>query len=321
MLVPSHNLFQGFSQNIKRMIKLRNLFKQDASPVVISFMSNQNILVILSALGLKKKVIICEHTDPKKYKIGRLWGVLRLLTYSLSDTLVVLSEEIKEWFKTRVTCPVVIIPNAVNVPVNLGKADDLGMKLLLPLQSRFVMAMGRFVEGKGFDLLLNAWSLIHERHSDWRLVILGDGILRPELEQLCLQLGVSASVSLPGIVKDPFEYLGQGDLFVLPSRFEGFPNALIEAMSCGLPVVAANCTGAISDIVRDGVDGLLVPVEDIPALSQAMERLMADEPLRKKMAGQAPDVTNRYGVKKVMEMWEKLIDEIMTSSKNKSILN
>ena len=167
--------------------------------------------------------------------------------------------------------------------------------------------MGRIDRFKGYDLLLKGFQSIHANHPDWYLVILGDGESRTEMEALSDQLGIRDRVFFLGLVKEPLPILSQCNLFVLASRYEGLPNVLLEAMSCGLPVVSTNCTGSIAEIVSDEVDGLLVPVEDIPALASAMDQIMEDGGLRRVMAQSAIHIVDRYGIEKIMNMWNTLI--------------
>jgi glycosyltransferase involved in cell wall biosynthesis len=152
------------------------------------------------------------------------------------------------------------------------------------IQGPIVVSMGRFTRQKGFDILLKAFStLAAAGQSDWNLIILGDGELRGELEQLVEDLGLSSRVIMPGRVKDPFSVLRHADLFVMSSRFEGFPMAHGEAMLCGLPVVATDCPSGPSELIRDGVDGILVENENQLQLEEAMQKLMSNAVLRRKM--------------------------------------
>ena len=116
-------------------------------------------------------------------------------------------------------------------------------------------------------------------------------------------------MNLPGWVGNPHTFLNQADVFVLSSRIEAFPMALTEAMVCGLPVIATECGSGIREIVRENLDGLIVPAEDVPSLAAAMNRLMSDEDIRGRMAGRASEVRARFGLEKVMGMWEGLLEE------------
>ena len=132
-----------------------------------------------------------------------------------------------------------------------------------------IVGIGRFVHQKGFDLLMEAFARVHSQRPS-RLVLFGYGPLRAELENRIEQLGLQAHVSLPGITAHPYAVLSRADLFVLPSRWEGMPAVLIEALAAGCPVVAADCPGGVAEVIRDGNLGGLVPTDDVPALANAM---------------------------------------------------
>jgi glycosyltransferase involved in cell wall biosynthesis len=170
--------------------------------------------------------------------------------------------------------------------------------------------MGRLGEEKGFDLLIEAFALLRHRFPQLSLVILGEGSGRSELERLIAARGLQSAVYMPGTVEQPHAILQQAGIFVLPSRFEGFPNALCEAMACGLPVVAADCRCGPREIIRNDVDGLLVPVGDIEALAGAMQRLMLDRSLQERLAAQAPSVVDRFSMARVTALWDQVLNDV-----------
>jgi glycosyltransferase involved in cell wall biosynthesis len=179
-----------------------------------------------------------------------------------------------------------------------------------PRPRRTLIALGRFGPEKGFDLLIDAFSRIAERHPWWDLWIWGDGPLRTELERQRDRLGLADRVFLPGRTSTPHEELRKADLFAMSSRREGFPMALGEAMACGLPAVSSDCPSGPRQIIRPDVDGLLVPPEDAQALASALSAVMGDDALRARLASRAPEVLERFGLEQIMARWEALLSEI-----------
>jgi len=202
----------------------------------------------------------------------------------------------------------VVIPNAVYAP-SLTEEPKRAAGA-----TKTAYAMGRLEHQKGFDILLRAFAAVKDKQSDWELTILGEGPLRADLERLIRELGLSGRAHLPGWVPNPARLLNDGDLFVLSSRFEGFPNSLCEAMACGIPVISTDCPTGPDGIVRHEVDGILVPTEDVEALSAAMDRLMSNEEERRELARRAPEILERFAPDKVMGLWEDLLDRVIERS-------
>ena len=169
-----------------------------------------------------------------------------------------------------------------------------------------IVAAGRFSREKGFDVLIEAFGLLASRHPDWTLTILGDGSERRALEAAIDRFGLRGRICLPGLVSRPAAVLRQAELFVCPSRVEGFPNALCEAMACGLAVIATATDGSLA-ILRHNQNGLLVPRDDHRALAAAMERLMTDGDLRSRLGQRAAEVTSRFALERILPQWEALL--------------
>jgi glycosyltransferase involved in cell wall biosynthesis len=166
-------------------------------------------------------------------------------------------------------------------------------------------------EEKSVDRLLDAFSSIAPAHPLWDLVVLGEGPLRAALEAQVQKLGLQGRVGLPGRVGNVGDWYARADLYVLSSRVEGFPNTLGEAMAHGCAAVSYDCDTGPRDIIRDGVDGLLVrPVGDVRALAAALGALMADDAQRARMGKQAVDVRERYSMKTVLAKWDALFAEV-----------
>ena len=201
------------------------------------------------------------------------------------------------------------IPNFIHVPCS----PATGIKR--NSERHLLIAMGRLVHQKGFDLLLQAFAQIAGRHPQWTLTILGEGPLRSELQSQTEALHLQERVHFTGAVANPFPMLRAADLFVFPSRFEGFGMALAEAMACGLPAVSFDCPEGPAEIIRDGIDGILVPPEDVGALAKALDRLMDDTQERQRLAERAPDVLERFSRDRILLVWQELFDKLLSGDR------
>jgi glycosyltransferase involved in cell wall biosynthesis len=300
-------------RNLRLVRALRNAIRDSEPHAVISFMDISNILALLAAGGLDTRVIVTEHVHPAYHYIGWHWQMLRRLVYRRADALVCVSRPLLDWFQSKIRARGFVVPN----PVDPGP-------LLMPAgeshngyeTGHLIVGMGRLVEQKGFDLLLEAFSRVAARHSSWSLKILGDGPLRDQLEAQAQRLNLTIRVEFTGALADPFCVLRAADLFVFPSRFEGFGNALCEAMACGVPAISFDCPSGPSEIVRNGVDGLLVPAEDVTALAAAMDHLMSDPHKRARLAARAPEVTERFGLTRVLSLWDQVFTDLLRRVSN-----
>jgi GalNAc-alpha-(1->4)-GalNAc-alpha-(1->3)-diNAcBac-PP-undecaprenol alpha-1,4-N-acetyl-D-galactosaminyltransferase len=272
--------------------------------VVISFMNAVNVYAIVACAGLKMPTIVCEHIYPGSTDANKIWQLLMKWTYRYADLVTVLTQNALPFYPARRGYRTIVMPNPVTTPAPVGAMAQL-------LSAPSAIAIGRLHPQKGFDLLLRAFARLQSKYPDWQLTILGEGPMRSELEKLRSQLQLDDRVHFPGLVTNVREYLAQADLFVMPSRFEGFPMALCEAMACGLPVLAADCLSGPRDIVEDGVDGVLVAPEDVDALTAQLDALMSDPSRRKQLALNAPHILDRFGVDRVMALWQDAIDSVI----------
>jgi glycosyltransferase involved in cell wall biosynthesis len=304
-------MLHGLLQNVHRISALRSALRSVAPEAIISLIERTNVLTLLATRGLAVPVLICERIDPRAHGVQMVWAALRRLTYSWADALVVQTNSVLSWAGRELGARrVLAIPNPVPHPAT-SVCDSVPT-----ISGSLVVAMGRLVRQKGFDMLLRAAATALPRHSDWSLVILGDGPERGHLERLIIELGLRERVTLPGWQAQPGKILRHAHLFVLSSRYEGFPNALCEAMASGVAVVSFACPSGPDEIIRDGVDGILVAPGDVAALASAMDELMADAKKRQAMGRRATEITQRYSEDRIMQMWDQLIDEVIKRRRN-----
>jgi len=205
-----------------------------------------------------------------------------------------------------------VIPNPVLPPEWVEFAPR---KVAPGKPSRTLIGIGSLRPVKGFDRLIDAFSRIASKHPEWNLVIYGEGPCRQKLERQVSRLGLTQRVQLPGVTRDSHERLRDADLFVLCSRNEGFPNALAEAMACGLPVISFDCNSGPRELIRDGIDGVLVADDDIGGLASQVDRLMGDPTERERLAGAAPEVLKRFSSESVLALWENAVKEAVAPTR------
>lgn len=307
LLMMAGGPLEAMRNNLLRVWRVRRALVRFGPDVVISFIEKTNILALLACIGLRVPVIVSERADPREKPVEPVWNRLRAWTYGRADAIVVQSAALRSWAE-QFSGPrtVHVIPNPVR---SLVGSEEGGGKIFAK-QEKLVIAMGRLTHQKGFDVLISAFARCLERQPEWRLIILGEGEERPHLETQVAALGIADRVSLPGVVRNPERKLRQAEFFVLSSRWEGFPNALLEAMACGLPVVATDCPTGPADIIRDGVDGLLAPPNDAVALAHVMEQVMTDRSLRLQLGSNASTVHSRFSEVAIMRNWEMIVASI-----------
>jgi glycosyltransferase involved in cell wall biosynthesis len=219
------------------------------------------------------------------------------------DRIVVLTQEDKErnWSGWN---SVSVIPNLVHLSSSHAS-----------LESNKIIAAGRLVYQKDYSSLIRAFALVAKRFPQWSLDIFGEGDERENLSTLIISLGLSEVVHLKGLCSKIQETMSGYSIFALSSRFEGFPLALVEALSSGLPVVSYACPCGPRDIIRDGVDGFIVPPEDEATMAERICQLIEDETLRRKMGASALERAKEFSLGKVIPMWTSLFNELIENKK------
>lgn len=307
----SENLFVGLLQNLRRVSALRRVLREIQPSIALGMTTAANVLLALAAWGLSTVCAIgSERIHPPQCPVGPLWEGLRRLSYGRLAAVTALTSESADWLNAHTGARrVPVIPNAALWPLPMH-APRIIPESLCQSERLIVLAVGRASEQKQFGLLLEVFHSLANQHPNWDLVILGEGPQRPALRAQVRAAGLEKRIFLPGRVGNVGEWYKRADLYVMSSRFEGFPNTLVEAMAYGMPAVSFDCDTGPRDIIRHGIDGLLVPPGDVAGLTAALDRLMGDAALRKQFAERAVEVRERFSMERIAGMWEELFEEI-----------
>ncbi|HEY2734777.1 MAG TPA: glycosyltransferase, partial [Polyangiales bacterium] len=179
----------------------------------------------------------------------------------------------------------------------------------LAISGPFIVGVGRLERQKGFDVLLRAFAASPARHTH-RLVLIGEGSEDDALRALAKQLGIASRLIMAGWLDNPWAVMRRAELFVLPSRWEGFGNVVIEAMASGVPVVVSDCSYGPKEIVRAEIDGLVVNTDDVDATSAALSRMLAEPSLRQRFAAAASGRARQFDVPRIVEQYQRLFSEL-----------
>lgn len=305
----SKNLVEGFLGNLKRISAVKRSLNEYKPDIIMGVMTTANILLGLAYSGDKKKIIATEHIYPPNMPLGFLWEGLRKIVYPRLGCVVMLTSEGLVWLNKKIPgANGMVMPNPIVYP--LAKLEpNLVPSEVVVAGRNIVVSVGRLEHQKGFDYLIDAFCLVAKKNSNWDLYILGDGSLRSDLNSMIQSKGMENRIFLLGRVGNVGDWYECADVCVMSSRFEGFPNTLGEAMSYGCPVVSYDCDTGPRDIIRDGLDGILVnPVGDVKKLSEAINCIILDKNKRTLIGRNAISVRERYSIDNLASSWIKLFN-------------
>ncbi|MBR2515248.1 MAG: glycosyltransferase family 4 protein [Halomonas sp.] len=306
-----------FFYNIKRVRSLRKIINLEKADVVIGMMTMCSVLSIVSCFGLSTHSITAERNYPGRKPAIKPWGLLRRVFYLFADAHIVQSIKTAAWLKKNTGAHnTFIIPNAVSWPL-ANFSPIISPQSLVDVNTKLILAIGTKPYQKGFDLLLEAFALVTDRPCDWKLAIIGLDITYTDnddvnaLLALASRLGISQNIIWPGRIGNVGDWYERADMFVLSSRYEGFPNVLLEAMAAGCPSVAFDCDTGPRDIIRHGENGLLVENERSDKLAGAMLSIIENKSLRERLSTSAVDVRVDFAEDKIFSEWERVINEVL----------
>ena len=292
--------------------RLSQVLKEIRADIVVSMFCN-DVSFLPKIQDGSRKVLEVHFSRFKRLQYGRkgLWALADrwrsrtdLKHVRAFDKFVVLTEEDKGYWGN--------LPNMVVIPNSVAMHADAPA----PLTGKTVIAVGRYSYQKALDRLVDAWKIVMDRigpDSGWRLRLVGDGETRPDLEAQIARLGLQDNIRFGKVEKDMASVYQGASILALSSRYEGLPMVLLEAETFGVPCVSFACKCGPKDVIRDGENGLLVPEGDIPALAEALLKVIQDPDLLVRMGAAAYQDAVRWRPEQIMQQWNSLFESILSS--------
>lgn len=298
---------------IKRISNLRRVIISEKPDMVISFLKNNNYRALISNIGTGIPGIVAVRIDPKAEYNNLADKILIPLLYPLADGAVFQTEEQKEFFPKGIQKRSEIILNPVHNKYVVAELPEEKEKV--------VVQSGRLVGFKNQKMLVKAFVKVHQKHPDYSLKFYGrdahDGT-KEILEKLILENDASDYIKLMGASDELEKELPKAEIAAFSSFYEGLPNALIEAMVLGMPVVATDCPcGGPRTLITHEENGLLIPVDDEEAMVKSLCRLIEDKEFAKKLGEQARNLKDRVNEDATVEQWKRYIEKVISNKKSK----
>jgi len=297
----SKNKWIGLLANINRILKLRKQLIAIKPKKILSFLCATNILTLLAARKLNIQLVISERNDPARQSFGYIWNLLRKKYYRQADIVTANTRKAIETLSDYVP------RNKLRWVQN--PIAELVVDNPITFASPTILAVGRLHYQKAYDILLEAFAKFHTNNPEWRLAIIGEGDLRETLKIQTKYLSIVPYVTWYGRISNPFPYYFASQMFVMPSRHEGMPNALLEAISCDLPIIISDALPGPLEYIENDISGLVVPVEDVAALAQALSCLANDKNLRERLAAAAKEKLSVHRIDQVIDVWDSMLNE------------
>lgn len=286
-----------------RTLKLRRIIKDINPDIVVSFIGKSNLRTIAATRGTGIPAVVSVRSNPER-EIGRGWKrLLTFLLFGMVEGVVVQTTEAKAFFPRYIQRKTVILQNSLNPefirPAYRGE------------RQKEIVSVGRIDTNKNQKMLIEAFAKISEEFPEWKVVLYGDGIVRKDLENNVSELGLSDRIIFKGVQHKIASQIERASVFVLSSKQEGMPNALIEAMSLGLAVISTDCPcGGPRDLIDSGKNGILIPVDNTDALAEALKYLLKNKEMRELLGRNALLIKDNLKPDKINGEWESFLQSV-----------
>lgn len=287
-----------------RCAYLRDIWVREKPDVILSFLNSCNNMALFTSRGLGIPVVVSVRAVPALEYDSAKTRIPAFLLFGQAAGVVLQTKQARDFFPKRIQKKSVILPNPIN-PAFLRPRYERP-------REKMIVCVGRMDANKDQELLLRAFAGCKEKYPDFTLHFYGTGEDEERLRGLAGDLGIGGQTVFHGTVSDIPDRIERAQIFVLPSRTEGMPNALMEAMSLGLACISTDCPcGGPRELIRDGENGFLVPVDDVPAMTKKLLLLMGDPVLCEKLGESARKVRDRCAPEQVNRAWEDYLLSVL----------
>jgi GalNAc-alpha-(1->4)-GalNAc-alpha-(1->3)-diNAcBac-PP-undecaprenol alpha-1,4-N-acetyl-D-galactosaminyltransferase len=291
--------FQSLKLNILLTKRIYKILKKENVNIAIGFITSANILATIAAKLYRIPCIISERNNPLVENVPKFWVVLRKYFYPMADSVVLQTKGVKKIYEKKIKPhKITILPNPISLELSKLRDDSIE-------KEKIILTVGRLDKNKCQEDLIKAFNTIESK--DWKVEIVGDGYKKEDLLKQINDYNLEDKIKITSKVKRIDKYYNRASIFVFTSKTEGFPNVLLEAMDYGLPCISTDCNFGPSDLIEDGKNGYLVPINNVDILKNRLEYLMNDEKLRNRISQNARKTTEQYHSGIVVNQWEKLI--------------
>lgn len=296
-------------RGLNRISQLRKIFRESDAQTVIPFLPIISLYALVANIGVGKRMILSERADPRtkifaknlnaKDVVGNLL-MRKFEMYRLADWMVFQTPDAKSYYSKKLQKKSCIIPNPLDT-------ERLPIRFEGEREKR-IIAAGRFSHEKNFPLLIDGFAKFHEMHPEYTLTIYGEGGLRKTYEEQITRLGMEAYISMPGFSSNLSEQMNRAAMYVSTSNHEGISNVMLEALGMGVPTIVTDCpVGGARMFVETDKNGILIPMEDVQALVEAMSKIADGDGYAQRISEEATQIREEISAKKICEQWLALV--------------
>ena len=302
----SSNTYTKFKNIWKRFYRVRSFLKKNEPDVLFCMLPETAKYVVKPYNGFKFKLITSERNNPA-YENPKTQSFKHKL-FATCDGIIFQTQRAKDYYFNVIGDKGIVIHNAVGNEL-VYKAPEVVER------KNKISAVGRCAEQKDYKTLLSAFSIVNGKYSDFTLEIFGnnDSIYAEEMKKLAFDLGIGERVKFMGVAKDAVLKIADSSVYVMSSRFEGMPNALMEAMAAGLPCISTDCPNGPAELIENGVNGLLVPVGDADALAVAIIKMIEDRIFAEQCGKNARKILETHSIDQKAKEYAEYIEKVLNT--------